>query len=137
MLCELRLKAIHMSVTFPPAVPGRDTTLPARDFELTSGKGRPIIFLSIFTGSSGGINTAFIKWIITFLALNIRLYNLCISCKDSLLCDLDRQFLPFKSNYIAHVDNIFCHQLLTCNMIKKKFLQCTWVFQENFNCPIW
>jgi hypothetical protein len=26
---------------------------------------------------------------------------------------------------------------LTCNMIKKKFLQCTWVFQENFNCPIW
>jgi hypothetical protein len=114
MLCELRLKAIHMGVTFPPAVPGRYTTLPARDFELTSGKGRSIIFLSIFPGSSDGINTAFIKWITTLLALNPLLYNLCISCKDSQLCDLDRQFLLFKSNYTAHVDKIFCLQLLTC-----------------------
>jgi hypothetical protein len=44
--------------------------------------------------------------------------------------------LPFKSNYIAHVDKICCHQLLTYNMVKKKFLQRTWVFQENFNYPV-
>jgi hypothetical protein len=40
-----------MSVTFPSAVSGRVTSLPARDFDVTSGKGCPIIFCSIFTGS--------------------------------------------------------------------------------------
>jgi hypothetical protein len=40
-----------MSVTFPPAVSGRVKSLPARDFDVISGKGCPIIFCSIFTES--------------------------------------------------------------------------------------
>ena len=52
MLWALRTKAIQMSVTFPSAVSGRVTTLPARDFDVTFGKGCPIIFFSIFIGSA-------------------------------------------------------------------------------------
>jgi len=51
MLCALRTKAMHMNVAFPSAFLGRDTTSPARDFDVISGKGCPIIFFLTFTES--------------------------------------------------------------------------------------
>jgi hypothetical protein len=40
-----------MNVAFPSAFLGRDTTSPARDFDVISGKGCPIIFFRTFTES--------------------------------------------------------------------------------------
>jgi|GEM_PF-2031484 len=51
MFRALRIKAIQMNATFPSTVSERVTTLPARDFDVISGKGCPIIFFSIFSGS--------------------------------------------------------------------------------------
>jgi len=49
MLCALRTKAMKINATFPFAVSGRVTTLPARDFEVISGKRCPILLFCIFS----------------------------------------------------------------------------------------
>jgi len=51
MLWALRTKAIQMSATVPSAVSGRVTTLPARDFDVISGKRCPTIVFRIFSRS--------------------------------------------------------------------------------------
>jgi hypothetical protein len=64
MLWALRTKAMQMSVTFPSTIFGKVTTLPARDFDVISGKGFPIIFFSIFSGFAPCFNvpcSSFIK----------------------------------------------------------------------------